>query len=252
MARDDRFDGRRGGDGDPTGDEYDDADYDGQDDDWTDEDETRYQARRSQELKRSRRLRRQAISFLVLVLLVLGAGLGAAGLAQGWWEWPFDDEAAPPSQAPTCGPATPIAALPSETTVVVLNATETRGLAAAVSELLTQRGFEVADIGNEEDGVEVAESAQIRYGPDTALQARALSAQFVSPVLVDDGRTGAVVEVSIGLGYTAMVAPEVAAAAIAPVPGTSPAGCVPASTPAPTTPTSDPAQPPATTPATTP
>lgn len=232
MPRDPRFDdladGAGGPEWDPTDLEYDD------DGDWTEEDETRYQARRNEELKRARRTRRQALSFLLLVLLVLGAGLGAAGLAQGWWEWPFKDEARSATDAPTCGAPTPVAALPANTTVVVLNATDVRGLAAAVGKVLTERGFKVSQVGNEEDTIGVPESAQVRHGPDSLMEAKAVAAQFVSPVLVDDGRSGHVVEVSIGLGYRRMVDTETAAAAIAPVPGPSEAGCVPAS-PTPTT-----------------
>ncbi len=229
MARDDRFDDRfdewdeGAADLPLADDEYDEAD------EWTAEDEARYQARRRQELKRVRRARRQAISFTVLVLLVLGAGIGAAGLSQGWWEWPFDDEASGAGATPTCGEPTPVAALPSETTVEVLNATEVRGLANAVSEVLTARGFTVSRIGNEETTIEVLESAQVRHGPDSVLQAQAVAAQFVSAVLIDDGREGRIVELSIGQGYRRMADEETAAAAMAPVPGPSPAGCIPPS-----------------------
>jgi hypothetical protein len=176
----------------------------------------------------------------VLVLLVLGAGLGAAGMAQGWWEWPFGDDAARPEASPTCGAPTPVAALPADTTVVVLNATDSNGLAGKVRDLLTQRGFKVSSIGNEE--AEVLETAHIRYGPESVLQARAVAAHFPSPVLVDDGRAGTIVEVAVGEAFRANTTPEVAAAAVAPVPGPSVAGCVPAPTPTgtPTVPTTAP------------
>ncbi len=229
MARDDRFDDRF--------DEWDDGsdapdvDY-GEDEEWTAEDEARYQARRREELKRVRRVRRQAISFTVLVLLVLGAGVGAAGLAQGWWEWPFADESTAADAPSVCGEPTPVAALPSNTTVVVLNATDVRGLANAVADALTLRGFTVSSISNEDDAIEVVESAQVRHGPESLLQAKAVAAQFVSAVLVDDGREGRIVEVSIGQGYRRMADEETAAAAMAPVPGPSAPGCVPPSVPA--------------------
>ena len=239
MARDDRFDDL--GNDDRGDDDLDqdwnptDLGYDEDDDaDWTEEDEARYQARRREELKRARRTRRQAISFLVLVLLVIGAGVGAAGVVQGWWEWPFEDESRS-TVRPTCGAPTPVAALPADTTVVVLNATDVRGLATAVGNALTERGFKVSQVGNEDDAIEVPDSVHIRHGPESLLEAKAVAANFVSPVLVDDGRTGHVVEVSIGLGYRRMVDAATAAAAIAPVPGPSVAGCVPASTPATTT-----------------
>lgn len=241
MGRDDRFDDRGG-------DVWDDGlglvgadDGDDYDDDWTEEDEARYQERRREEVKRSRRIRRQAISFLFLVLLVLGAGLGAAGLAQGWWEWPFGDDAPRSGTAPpTCAAPTLVAALPADTTVVVLNATDSRGLAGKVRDVLTQRGFKVSGIGNEER-VEVLETAHIRYGPESVLQARAVAAHFPSPVLVDDGRAGTIVEVAVGEAFRSNTTPEVAAAAVAPVPAPSVVGCVPASTPAVTPTVSTPA-----------
>ena len=231
MARDDRFDDLGNDDGpdwDPT-----DLDYDEDDGDWTDEDEARYQARRREELKRSNRTRRQAISFLVLVLLVMGAGVGAAGIAQGWWEWPIKDSGS--AERPICGAPTLVAALPADTTVVVLNATDVRGLATAIGEALAARGFKVSDVGNEDDAIEVLDSVHIRHGPESLMQAKAVAAQFRSPVLVDDGRTERAIELSIGHGYRRMVDAETAAAAIAPVPGPSVAGCIPASTPAATT-----------------
>lgn len=207
---------------------------------WTDDDEVRYQASREAERRRVRRRRRQAASFSVIVLLVLGVGVGAAGVLQGWWGWPFGGSTA--AEGDPCPQPQLTAALPTDTAVVVLNATENRGLAGKVAEQLTARGFEVTGIGNEEPTVEVPETVQVRFGPASVLEAKAVAAQFPAPAMVDDGRTESTVEVAVGLAFTEMVAPEAAAAAIAPVPATSPTGCTPV------TPSVAPAAPPAATP----
>jgi len=205
--------------------------YDDEGQPWAEADERRYQARRHEELKRVRRRRRQATSFTVLVLLVMGIGVGAAGVYQGWWEWPFgeDPPAAPAATAPPCPVPEATAASPAETTVVVLNGKGDAGLAGATAEQLEARGFVIESIGNTE--APVGEVAQVRHGPEGALQARTVAAQVEGSVLVDDGRPGAVVELAVGAGFTGLVPPEVAAAAIAPAPVESPAGCVPVASP---------------------
>lgn len=217
--------------------------------DWTEADEERYQARRREEVRRTRRRRRQAASFAAVVLLVLGVGLGAAGIYQGWWEWPLgDDGRATSATDPQACPTPSVTSAPvAEVTVTVLNATETRGLAATVSAEMQARGFTVTEIGNDE--ADVADTAQVRYGPESALQARTVAVQFPGAVLVDDGRAGTDVELSIGTAFTGMTPPEEAAAALAPVPAESPSGCV---TPAPDATPADPATTPPADPAATP
>lgn len=237
MARDDEpLDAGWDPDGDPAG-VYDDEP------EWTAADEERYQARRQEEIRRRRRARRQGLSFALVVLLVLGAGVGAAGIVQGWWEWPFDEATERVADGPQCPTPTVVAAPPNQTRVVVLNATEISGLATAVGQQLEVRGFQVVEVGNEDDSVAVPESAQIRHGPETRLQATAVAAQFRSAVLVDDGRTGDTVELSVGLAYRRMVDAEEAAAAITPVPGPSPDGCTPVDQSAPPTPSEEPVTP---------
>ena len=69
----------------------------------------------------------------------------------------------PPTDSPTCGAPTPVAALPADTTVVVLNATDVRGLATAIGEALTAARFQGLQVGNEDDAIEVP-----RVGADQA------------------------------------------------------------------------------------
>lgn len=208
------------------------------DTEWTHEDEARYQTRRHAEILRTRRRRRQAASFAIVVLIVFGIGVGAAGIYQGWWQWPFDDDPAVTADPGTqdC-PAPSVTAAPVEgVTVTILNGTDTRGLAAAVEAELAARGFTVTAIANA--AAPVDEVAQVRYGPESALQARTVGAHLPGPSLIDDGRPGTDVELTIGAAFTSLNPPEVAAAALAPVPAESPSGCV---TPAPSAPAETPA-----------
>ncbi len=210
--------------------------YDPHDDalEWTDEDEDRYQARRREERRRRRRRRRQGWSFAVLVLVVLGAGVGGAGISQGWWEWPFGREEPDTAAAPSCAPVAATVAAPADVRLNVLNATDRRGLAGQVGGELTARGYVVASIGNEESGVDVAEPAQVRYGPALIAAAQSVAVQIPGAVLVDDGREGEVVDVTLGDGYQALAPAEEATAAIAAAASAQPTGCTPG-TPAPTT-----------------
>jgi hypothetical protein len=216
---------------------------------WTEEDERRYQARRREELKRVRRRRRQATSFTVLVLLVLGIGLGAAGVYQGWWEWPFGEQeaAAPTSTGPPCPTPEVTAAPPAEVTVTVLNGKGEVGLAGTTAAELEARGFVIGTVDNAE--APVAEVAQVRHGQEAALQARTVAAQVPGAIVVNDGRAGTAVDLALGAGFEGLAPPEEAAAAIAPVPAESPAGCVPAVTPSEPPPATPPSETAPTTPA---
>jgi hypothetical protein len=203
---------------------------------WTEEDEELYQARRQEDARRRRRRRRQGWSFAVLVLLVLGAGLGGAGIAQGWWEWPFGGDEAEADPGPDCsgaGTGTTVS-LPDDVQLNVYNATDIRGLAAAVAAEMELRGYTVADVGNEESEVDVVEAVQIRYGPALTADAQSAALHFRGVVLVDDGRSGEVVDVVLGQAYSRMGGAEEAAAVIA---ASVPPGCAPTpsgTTPAPT------------------
>lgn len=211
--------------------------YDPYDDapEWTKEDEDRYQARRREEQRRRRRRRRQGWSFALLVLLVLGAGVAGAGIAQGWWEWPFGQEPQVQEPTPGCSATAPAVALPADVQVTVLNATDTRGLASGVAAELQARGYVVTRVGNEESGVDVSESAQVRYGAALTADARSVALQVPGAVLVDDGRTGDVVDVVLGTGYRAMTPAEEAAGAVAAGASTGCPSSAPATTAPPTT-----------------
>lgn len=204
---------------------------------WTDDDERRYQERRAVERRAARRRRLQTSFFVLLVLLVLGTGTTAAGVYQGWWEWPpwqGDDTPTPVRTVVVC-PTPQITAAPAEqVTLTVLNSTDRNGLAAQTAEQLQARGFTVGSVGNDAAGP-IEGSAVVRHGPEGLLAARTVAAQVDGAQLVDDGRAGTAVELSLGAAFGGLRAPEEAAALTQPAPVESPAGCVvPTQQPAPT------------------
>lgn len=202
---------------------------DASDEEWTEDDERRYQARRQLERRATRRRRRQAASFAVVVLIVLGAGVTAAGVYSGWWEWPLVGSADSGTEkvGDPCPTPTVTAAAAKDVTVRVLNSTDRRGLAGAVAAELRKRGFDVSQVGNDAADVTVAEPAQVRHGPEAVPAARTVAAQIPGAVLVADGREGFVVDLSLGTAYQNLATVEQAATLTTPVPGPSPAGCVP-------------------------
>jgi hypothetical protein len=204
------------------------------DDTWDEEDERRYQERRSRDRKAKWRARRQAAVFVVIVLLVLGAGTTAAGVYQGWWDWPPWAEPAEPVPIATPCPTPHVTAAPvGDVTVTVLNSTQRSGLAKAVAAELTARGFVVPAVGNDPAPQPVPGAAVVRFGPEGLLAARTVAAHVDGAELADDGRAGAAVELSLGEAYTTLRPPDVAAALVAPAPVTAPPGCAAPSRPAP-------------------
>lgn len=197
-------------------------------DEWTEEDERRYQERRALERRAARRRRRQAASFALVVLVVLGVGVGAFGVYRGWWTGPLgSNEGSATAAAKPCPTPTVTAAPVGDVTVRVLNATDRRGLAGAVARELRKRGFDVSDVGNDARGAKVPETAQVRHGPEGLLAARTVAAQIPGAKLVDDGREGFIVDLSLGSAYKTMTPAKEAAKLTAPAPAPSPSGCVP-------------------------
>ena len=98
----------------------------------------------------------------------------------------------------------------------VLNATDTAGLATTVSTSLTERGFVVDEVGNDDTGREVTGVGELRYGP-----AGKEAAAFVHVYVPDAGdfqdiRATATVDVVIGPEFSTLATPEDVAAALAP------------------------------------
>lgn len=124
---------------------------------------------------------------------------------------------------------TPAEVLPrtERVTVNVFNSTPTVGLAAETAQILTARGFTVNKVANDPLGAVLAGTGEIRFGPKGADAAQLLTVYFPGAVLVDDGRSGKRVDVSLGSGFTEIVGEaEIAAALASPSLSPSGPGCV--------------------------
>lgn len=197
------------------------------------------------ERRRRRTRARQSLVFVAIFLVVVGIGIGAAGVNRGWWEGPF-------AAADDTASTTPTTACPTPTTVPVdapgvqvsvLNSTDRPGLAGGVAQELTARGLVVGAVANAPDGVVVPGAAEVRYGPEGARAAQGLASIAPGAELVlDDQRAGPAVDLVLGEAWTALAPADTPlTAVVAPDPATVPAGCT---TPAPdgaATPTASPA-----------
>jgi hypothetical protein len=163
---------------------------------------------------------------------LLVATVLAAVAAGGWWWW-TERASSPPAGSSragataSCPAVTTAPAAPAATTVRVnvFNATERRGLAAAVASQLRRRGFRVGKIANDPAKRPVAGVAEVRSSVAGAAAARTVAAQIGRYVAVRDQRRDATVDLVLGSSFTALRPPAAARAALAPSPATRPAGC---------------------------
>lgn len=184
----------------------------------TENTEQAYQQARSREMARGQTRRRQTTAFFIIVGVVIAIGVLAAAINQQVVNLPFA------SRTP-CPPMPPAAAAPADTAVRVLNATDRDGLAAAAAEQLTARGYQVVDVGNAEGNRDFPDPAQVRHGATGVATARAVQAQVLGAVLVQDERAGADVDLVLGNAYTELATEAQAQEALAPPP--EPTDCEP-------------------------
>ncbi len=125
------------------------------------------------------------------------------------------------SAAPVA-PALPVAAAgavpqPATVTVNVYNATDKAGLAARTADELKKRGFTVGKVGNAPSALQkkVPGTAELVAGTAGIGAATLLGAQVTGASSMADARTDASVDFVIGDGYTALLDPNAAAAALA-------------------------------------
>lgn len=123
-----------------------------------------------------------------------------------------------PSPAPTVVPA-------RQVTVNVYNATDRRGLAARVAGELKKRGFRVGKIDNDPTRRTVTGPAEVRSSTAGVDAARTVAAQVGDVVSVPDRRPDASVDLVLGAGFTRLLPPADAAAALSPSPQPVPSGC---------------------------
>lgn len=115
---------------------------------------------------------------------------------------------------------------PDSVVVNVYNSTQRGGLAGTTAQELSQRGFRINKVENDPLGVSLRGVGEIRYGPNGADNARLLAFYFPGAVLVDDGRSGPRVDISVGRGFEAVEEQGLVAATLAsPSPSLSGPGC---------------------------
>lgn len=176
------------------------------------------------QLVRDRR-RRQTYTFVSVFGVVFLIGLVALGNWQAWWT--IGGSAA---AATICPEQTFIQ--PRFTNVTVVNATDRKGLAAAVAKELQKRQYKVLTLVSETPDKPINLVAEIRYGEAGTLAANTVSRQFPAKIkMVKDDREDEGVDVVLGEKYKGMVSGKKGLAAI--TPKEDPRGCVKA-TPTPT------------------
>jgi LytR cell envelope-related transcriptional attenuator len=128
---------------------------------------------------------------------------------------------------PSGSPAPTLVALPSPSaiTVNVYNATTRKGLAKTTSLELASRGFRTDKVANDPAKKIIAASAEIRYGPAGAVNAKVVAAQVVGPVMIQDHRKDASVDFVLGDGYASLATPEQASAVVSAIASPTASGC---------------------------
>ncbi|MGA1146647.1 MAG: LytR C-terminal domain-containing protein [Candidatus Nanopelagicales bacterium] len=115
---------------------------------------------------------------------------------------------------------------PDSIVVNVYNSTQRGGLAGTTAQELSQRGFRINKVENDPLGVSLRGVGEIRYGPNGAENAQLLLFYFPGAAMVDDGRSGPRVDISLGRGFEAMEDQALVAATLAsPSPSLSGPGC---------------------------
>lgn len=99
---------------------------------------------------------------------------------------------------------------PGEVKITVLNGSKRVGMAGITADVLKDRGFKIASIGNF-DGDSVKDPAEIHYGPKGVLIARLLSAYVPDAYMIQDERDNDSVEIIIGQGFDRILNKEQAA-----------------------------------------
>lgn len=143
---------------------------------------------------RARRRRRSAITLIVVLLILFGAFWYAYSYYKG-------SDSAPAVAAPTTSCA---AGKPVKVTVNVYNATDRNGLAASTAATIRKRGFTVKSVANDPLNKTVKATAEVRYGPAGAAQAKGVGALVTKPVMVDDKRKNATVDLVLGNAFTGL------------------------------------------------
>jgi len=170
---------------------------------------------------------------VVAMLVLFGIGFGIATLLKG--SGGTDPTEALPSATSTMNldncavvMVTPAENLPraSQVTVNVYNSTKRIGLAGDTAKLVGVRGFKIGAVENDPLGIPLEGVGEIRYGPKGEAAAQLVAFHFPDATLVNDGRKGKKVDISLGKGFTELANDaEVVAMLAQPSPSPSPSGC---------------------------
>ena len=146
--------------------------------------------------------------WLVIVLVIVGVlvVIAAVYAVIVFVNRPSDETpAAQASSSPECVSTTtlPDETLPSpkKVTIRVLNATIRQGLARKVADELSDRGFTIDDVANDEVVRKQTGVAELRYGPKGRQQALLLQYYLPGAKLVPDDRKGKIVDVALGESF---------------------------------------------------
>lgn len=152
----------------------------------------------SESSERARKRRRTAITLGIVAVLLAGAFYYASSY---WTAGPTSTAAA------TCTPAASGSPAPSQVTVNVFNATKRSGLAGATAKLVKERGFIVGSTQNDPARKAIAQSAEVRYGPNGEAGAQLVIALVAGSVPVKDTRADASVDLVLGDAFTTLAEP---------------------------------------------
>lgn len=167
--------------------------------------------KRARAIRRRRMRERQALIFGSLVAALGVVGLGAVAVYTSDATLPFDsgfsyaekpkDEVFPTA----CLPENTLPVSYAKIKVNIYNTTERPGLATAVRNDLSKRGFEIKDVGNS-DQRRVGNA--IVYGHKGLSRAYTLAAHFPDAALILDERDDRSVDVLVGDSFKALVPAE--------------------------------------------
>lgn len=169
----------------------------------------------------------------VAMLVLFGVGFGIATLLKGSGGGEPEAAVASSGQTVNLGNCTVVNVTPAEflprasqVTVNVYNSTSRIGLAGDTAKLLGVRGFRIGAVENDPLGVPIEGVGEIRYGPKGEAAAKLVAYHLPGATLVEDGRKGKKVDVSLGRQFVDLTNDaEVVAQLAEPSPSPSPEGC---------------------------
>jgi LytR cell envelope-related transcriptional attenuator len=177
-----------------------------------------------------RRHRRQTLTFLAGLLVVLAVGSVGWLTYSGVVPWPFGGKVN--TSQSICTRSKP--ELPQEITLRVYNGSNRRGLAASVSAQLKAYGFNVQETGNDPLEAKLRTPIELRHGSSGKLAALTIRAYLAGKVHdVRDDRQADTVDVVLGPSFTGVHTRREANGALAALAGSLPLTCPAGVTPSP-------------------